>query len=200
MKKNRHYELLNEIPKSPIVNNVTTFLLLPGLGMNLNNIKISIGKTTYGSEDVLKILGFCQAYSYFPNCPEKYTQEVVYLLFCPSRYSLTNYFPAYYSYITQLETFLGIFVIDIRKIVVVLAVEERWKGVKSKCMKGNYSLMGEKYARHNFNPNEEQFRIIMKVDSKRLELERMIGQELEEGWEYYSKPEIKKETLIYEFS
>ena len=75
MKKNRYYELLRPPDiKCPL--NWTTRMILPACGMDINSLRGAVGKNGYSGEDLLKLLNFKSAYSYFPECPDKWEREI----------------------------------------------------------------------------------------------------------------------------
>src|SRR6187402_1080933 len=183
MKKNRYYDGVFKPPKIEKIPTLAQSFLLPCLGMNLNSLKLSVGKKSLTSIDVLNLLGYINTYMFFEQYEEN-QNECCFILIQPSNHTLSTYFPAFYSYISSLPTFIDIKIIDIGTIVLTLKVEDRF-GVnpKKQVLLGRYSKLTEKFARFYFNPTEEPFRIIMKTTSKKMEIERMIGEELDDSVE-----------------
>lgn len=199
MKKNRHYELM--FPKViPRMSNCTELFILPALGWNLSNMKLVLDKKTYSSEDLLKLMGYKSCYLEAIDAPDKFDREI-YIIFQPNKYCISTHFPKFFSYLKEMSTFLSIYCVDIQTFVVVLQIDDKWKdlNVKRIVKAGKYSLLGLKYAGHYFGYNETPYQVIMKTPERKLKLEQELGIELDNKYELFSKPDLEKETLIWNF-
>ena len=200
MKKNVFYETLN-VKKIEEEINYTSIFLLPAAGLTLSRIRAVAGKgEVFTGKKILDILGWVNCYSYFPSLGLE-EENVIYLLFMPSKFTVSAMFPAFLDYLRNIKSFRGFYSLGFCTFVVVLKLEERWDklGIINLVNSGKYSKLGNSYANRYFNSGDEPHKIITKNIGRKKYLESLIGVELDDNAELASMPIREKETLLIEY-